>query len=146
MRRRVLSVHTVERGVEVDGAGKGVAGCHLDTLQENPGTASGDAVCGESLDDLIERAKDFVAAESGRHLDTCFERGDGARGPQGTRVEVAEGAAAHGGRLAMNSGGHDVTAFFVASHLAFSCLCSHDGYTPLPLPRRGGESGVHSFQ
>src|SRR5580700_8223117 len=86
MRRRVLSVHTVERGVEVDGAGKGVAGCHLDTLQENPGTASGDAVCGESLDDLIERAKDFVAAESGRHLDTCFERGGwGARAARHAR-------------------------------------------------------------
>jgi hypothetical protein len=47
-------------------------------LQKDRGAAGGDAVCGESLDDLIERAKDFIAAESGRHLDTCFERGDGA--------------------------------------------------------------------
>jgi hypothetical protein len=39
----------------------------------------------------------------------------------GAGVEVAEGAAAHGGRLAMESAGHTGTTF--GDHEVFSCGC-----------------------
>ena len=57
------------------------------------------------------------------------------RGPWGAPVEVTEGAAAHGGRFAVESTGHDVSAFFELGHEACSCWHFGNGVPLLPSPQ-----------
>jgi len=56
------------------------------------------------------------AVEPVRHCDADFAR---ASGTLGAGVKVTERAAAHGGRLAMEPAGHDVTTF--VDHEVLSC-------------------------
>jgi len=90
-------------------------------LQEDGGAARADAVVGQGLHDLVKSEGAASGAEDGRHLKVCFERAGRARGPWRTPVEVAEDAAAHGWRLAVESTGHDVTTFLALGHDVFSC-------------------------
>ena len=65
------------------------------------------------------------------------------RGPWGAPVEVTEGAAAHGGRFAVESTVHDVAAFFQLGHEACSCWHFGNGVPPSPPP--GGERTILRF-
>ena len=103
-------------------------------MQKNSGTARADAVGTKSLQDLVEGGKDAAGRVEGRNVEVGFLNSRGARGPWGAAMEVAEGAAAQGRRLAFESAGLDVTTFLEFVQGAFSCLYLSNGYPP-PPPR-----------
>jgi len=55
-------------------------------------------------------------------------------------VEVAEEAAAHGGRFAVKCRGRATAASVELHHEAFSCLCPRYGHPPSLLPAPPGVS------
>lgn len=88
----------------------------MDSIEKDGGAAGADLSCGKGLQGLVDEAVSALAVESIRHLNTDLLR---ASGTFGAGVVVAERASAHGGRLAMEPAGHDVTAF--VDHEFLSC-------------------------
>ena len=71
---------------------------------------------GKGLKGSVDGGLSGFAVEPVRHFNANLVR---AGWTLGAGVEVTERAAAHGGRLAMESAGHDVTTFVV--HEVLSC-------------------------
>lgn len=100
---------------------------HLDAVEEDSGTAGADVPGSKGLQGSVDDGQITFAVEPIRYFNAGFAREGGALG---AGVKVTERAAAHGGRLAMDSAGHDVTAFL--DHVFLSC-----GIGGAPLPLRG---------
>ena len=77
-----------------------LAGGDLDAVEEDCGAAGTDAPGGEGLDGLTDDELGASGVEPGRHLNADLA---GTHGTLGAGVKVTEGAAAHGGRLAMET-------------------------------------------
>jgi hypothetical protein len=77
-------------------------------MEEDRGAAGADVSGGKGLKGLVEDGLSAFTVELDGHFDTCLSR---ASGTLGAGMEVTEDAAAHGGGLAMESAGHDVTTF-----------------------------------
>jgi hypothetical protein len=71
---------------------------------------------GKGLKGSVEEGLSAFSVEPVGHFNANFAR---AGGTLGAGVEIAESATAHGGRLAMESAGHDVTTF--VDHEVLSC-------------------------
>ena len=71
---------------------------------------------GQGLQGSVDDGLSALAVEQLGYCDAGFAR---ANGTLGAGVKVAKRAAAHGGRLAMESTGHDVTTF--VDHEVLSC-------------------------
>jgi hypothetical protein len=93
-----------------------LAGGHLDPVEEDSGAAGADVSGGKGLKGSVDGGWSGFAVEPVRHFNADLVR---TGGTLGAGVEVTERAAAHGGRLAMESAGHDVTTFVV--HEVLSC-------------------------
>ncbi len=89
---------------------------HLDPVEEDCGAAGTDVPVGEGLHGSVDGDLSAFAVEPVGHFNAGLAW---ASGTLGAGVEVTERAAAHGGRLAMESAGHDVTTFF--DHEVLSC-------------------------
>ena len=93
-----------------------LAGGHLDSVEEDRGAAGTDVPGGKGMQSSVDDDLSAFAVEPVRHFNAGLTW---ASGTLGTGVEVTERAAAHGGRLAMESAGHDVTTF--VDHEVLSC-------------------------
>jgi len=93
-----------------------LAGGHLDSVEEDCGAAGTDVAGGKGLQSSVDDDLSAFAVELVGHFNAGLAR---ASGTLGACVEVTERAAAHGGRLAMESAGHDVTTF--VDHEVLSC-------------------------
>ena len=100
---------------------------NLDPVEEDSGAAGTDVPGGKGLQGSVDDGLSAFAVEPVRYCDADFAR---ASGTLGAGVKVTERAAAHGGRLARESAGHDVTTFVV--HEVPSCR--RQG---APIPTRG---------
>ena len=87
-----------------------MAGGDLEAVEEDSGAAGTDASGGKSLEGSVDDGLGAFAVEQGGHFNAGLA---GRGGMLGAGVEVTERTAAHGGRLAMESAGHDVTTFVV---------------------------------
>src|ERR1035437_10726958 len=74
---------------------------------------------GKGLNGLVDHVRSAFTVEPDGHFNAGLSGADRALG---AGVEVAVGAAAHGGGLAMESAGHEVTAF--GGHGVLSCGCT----------------------
>jgi hypothetical protein len=92
------------------------AGGHLYPVEEHGSPAGADVPGGKGLQGLVDDGLSAFAVEPVGHCDAGFAR---ASGTLGAGVEVTESAAAHGGRLAVKSAGHDVMTF--VDHEVLSC-------------------------
>jgi hypothetical protein len=79
-------------------------------MEEDAGALGADVSFGKGLKGLVDDGLSAFTVELGGHLNTCLAGADGALG---AGVEVTESTAAHGGGLAMESAGHEVTTFGV---------------------------------
>jgi hypothetical protein len=89
---------------------------HLDPVEENCGAAGADVAGGKGLHDSMDDDLSAFAVEPVGYFNAGLAW---ANGTLGAGVEITERAAAHGGRLAVESAGHDVTTFF--DHKVLSC-------------------------
>jgi hypothetical protein len=83
---------------------------HLESQKENGCAARTDAAIGKTLKDAVEGVGDSVLVESCGYLDAMLRRRPFCLRRNAASVEVTEGRAPDGGRLAGESAGHDVTA------------------------------------
>jgi hypothetical protein len=85
-----------------------VAGGHLEPVEEDCAAAGADVAVGKGFHDSVDEELGAFAVEPVGHFDAGFA---GVGGALGAGVEVAEPTAPHGGGLAVESAGHDVTTF-----------------------------------
>lgn len=93
-----------------------LGGGDLDPVEEDCGAAGADVPVGKGLHDSVDCDLGAFAVEPVGHFNAGLAW---TNGTMGAGVEVTEGAGSHGGRLAMESAGHDVTTFF--DHEVLSC-------------------------
>ena len=91
----------------------GSAGGNLQSVKKDRGATGADVAIGKGLENIAGGVGDSVRIEGLRNLDATFSRGALAGRRNAAAVVIAEGAASHGGGLAAESAGHDVTTGFV---------------------------------
>ncbi len=112
-------------------AGLGVVDGHLEAQKKDGCTARTDAALRKTLQDAVERVGDSVRVKSCGYLDAMLRcRAFDPRRNAAT-VEVTEGRASDGWRLAGEPAGHDVMTGCVHEFFPFT------GVAPLPLPTPG---------